>query len=546
MAGRDWRLTQKKHDMTTLYDLVANAPPNSPCVRVGDENVTYGEFRDRVRRVAGGLQRHGLRRGDCVALWFPNTVDWLVVAMACARSGLPVLCLNPRLGPLEIGDFIARARCKAIVLAASHGGKDNLALLSGVDAIKLAGLRLAVTQEGPPECIAGLASVSLPELASGEFDGEEQASGNDVCIIFSSSGTTSRPKLIQHSQKAAAAHAADVASAFGIQGGRARVYAGAPFCGAFGFTVAMGALAGHSAVVADERFDARDAVNTLDAERITHMFGTNEMLQRMLDAAGDGWRPQTLETFAHANFTPGLDTLPARAEAQGVRLRGCFGMSETFALFAAQPADGTLQRRVGTGGIPICREAKVRVRDLSSGQLLEAGEHGELEFYTPNLMLGYVGDEEATRRAITDDGFLRTGDVGYMGSDGGFTQLSRMGDVIRIGGYLVNPLEIEAVVSTYPGISACQVVEVPTEQGPRPVAFVTGHQGYRHDEPGLIAFLKVRLATFKVPVRFFEVPEFPVATGPNGTKVLKRELREQAVELIGRGTTDQPRAGGTR
>jgi fatty-acyl-CoA synthase len=532
--------------MPTIYDLIENAPANSPCVRIGDDVLTYGEFRDRVRCVAGGLQRQGLKRGDCVALWFPNTVDWLVVAVACARSGLSVLCLNLRLGPLEIGDFVTRTRCKAVVFAANHGAKNYLGVLSSVDARALAGLRLAVTHVGSPSQLAGLVSIGLPELTAGDPDSEEQGSEEDVCVIFASSGTTSRPKLIQHSQKAVAAHAADVAKTLGMRGEQARVYAGVPFCGAYGFTVAMGALAGHSVIVADETFDAKQAILTLDDQGITHMFGTNEMLQRMLDAAGEGWKPRTLKTFVHANFTPGLDALPARAEAHGVRLRGCFGMSETFALFAAQPDDGTLQRRAETGGLPIGTEGKVRVRDLSSGRLLEPGQPGELEFYTPNLMLGYVGDDDATRRAITDDGFLRTGDVGYLRPDGGFTQLSRMGDVMRIGGYLVNPLEIEDVIAGYPGISACQVVEVPTAQGPRPIAFVIGSEGYEHDEAGLLAFLKARLAIFKVPVRFFEVLEFPVTAGPNGTKVRKNELREQAVRLIALDACGQPSASRAR
>jgi fatty-acyl-CoA synthase len=515
--------------MTALYSLIEAAPAESICLQTDNAVLTYGAFRDRVRRLSGGLQRHGLRRGDGVAVWLPNTIDWLVAALAFARAGIQVLGINIRFGPSEIGDFISRATCKALVYAPRHAGKDYDAVLRCIPEEQLRSLEMAVTLGSPSRVLANVRSFNFDELATGEADGEEQAQGADPCIVFSSSGTTSRPKLIIHSQERLARHAMDVVRAFPLRGPGARVLVGVPFCGAFGYTVALAGLAGHCSITAPESFDAKLVVEMLDGHGITHMFGTNDMLQRMLDVAGLAWRPRTLQTFAHANFTPGLTALPARAEAQGVHLRGCFGMSETFALFATQPADAPLSRRAESGGIPNCQSAAVRVRNLETGELQPAGRQGELEIFSPNVMLGYLGDEAGTAKAFTEDGFFRTGDLAYLNDDGGFTHLSRIGDVIRVGGFLVNPLEIEETAIQVPGLTACQVVEVQTAQGSRPVAFVIGESGYRHDEAALIAFCKSRLAVFKVPVRFFEVDEFPVISGPNGTKVKKAELRQQAL-----------------
>jgi fatty-acyl-CoA synthase len=256
------------------------------------------------------------------------------------------------------------------------------------------------------------------------------------------------------------------------------------------------------------------------------------MLDRMLDAAGERWRPATLRTFVHANFTPGLHELPGRADAHGVPLRGAFGMSEIFGLFSNQRADAPLERRAQSGGFPNAAQARVRVRNPDTGALQPAMEQGELEILSPTVMVGYLGDAAATAKAFTNDGYLRTGDLGYMNEDGGFTHVSRMGDVIRVGGFLVNPLEIEETAMGVEGLAACQVVEVEASQSTRPVAFVIGKPGYSHDEAKLIAHCKSRLAIFKVPIRFFEVKEYPVTVGPNGTKVRKTELRLQAQTLL--------------
>lgn len=514
--------------MATLYSLLADVDSAAPCLRSGDHILGYGEFRERVRRVAGGLQRAGLKRGDCLALWLPNTADWLALAFACGRCGIDVLSVNLRFGPAEIGDFIARAGCRAIAYAPRHAGKDHEALLAAIDAAQLATVAVAITADGAPSGLPGRTTVGLQALLEGEPDGEEQGAGTDPCIVFSSSGTTSRPKLIVHSQERTAQHARDVAPRLGMLDGPSRVFLGVPFCGAFGYAVAITSFAGGACITVEDAFDPARAVRLFDEHRITHMFGTNDMVERILESGGPDWRPSELRTLVHANFTPGLVTVPARAEAQGLPMQGAYGMSEIFGLFAVQRADAPLPRRAESGGVPNAPQARIRVRHPDTGELLAPMEQGELEIFTPNVMLGYLNDPAATAKAFTPDGYLRTGDLGYVNGDGGFTHVSRIGDVIRVGGFLVNPLEIEETAMQVPGLVACQVVEVEAAQSTRPVAFVLVEPGHEHDEAALIAHCKSRLAIFKVPIRFYRLDEYPVTVGPNGTKVRKNELRQLA------------------
>lgn len=358
-------------------------------------------------------------------------------------------------------------------------------------------------------------------------------------MVFTTSGTTRAPKLVVHAQRGIAAHGRDVAAAFGLDRPSSVVQLLVPFAGAFGFAEMLGAVAAGCPMVVPPAFDAAECAHLARTHKVTNMVGTDDMLDRMLANAGEARPFPDLRFFGHANFNPALVDLPERAAARGVMLRGLFGMSETLALFAMQPEDADLARRRLAGGLPVSPRGRARVRDVASGALAPPGVHGEIELKGPSLMAGYLDDEAATRAVLTEDGFLRTGDLGYATDDGGFIHLGRMGDVLRLGGYLVNPLEIEATILENPSLGACQVVEAPAEGGVRPVAFVIPAQGAAVDEQAIIAHCRQRLAAFKAPVRVVAVAAFPTIEGPNGVKVKRDELRRMAQAAVGSGQRDR-------
>jgi len=133
---------------------------------------------------------------------------------------------------------------------------------------------------------------------------------------------------------------------------------------------------------------------------------------------------------------------------------------------------------------------------------------------------------------MRDDGFFKTGDLGYRLADGALIFTARANDALRIGGYLVSPLEIEEVVAALPGVTACQVVAVRGPSGsPRPVAFITGH-GPPIGEDAIIAHCASHLAKYKVPIRVIALDSFPQTDGPNGAKVKKAALRKLAEDVL--------------
>ena len=144
------------------------------------------------------------------------------------------------------------------------------------------------------------------------------------------------------------------------------------------------------------------------------------------------------------------------------------------------------------------------------------------------MFAGYFGDDAATRQAMTDDGYLRTGDLGYSEPDNAFTYLQRMSDTLRLSGFLVAPAEIETAVVDHPSVRDAQVVAVATPNGNRPVAFVVPADGEVVDEAAIIAHVGGRLAKFKTPVRIISVDAFPVTRSANGTKIQRAKLRDMA------------------
>jgi fatty-acyl-CoA synthase len=217
---------------------------------------------------------------------------------------------------------------------------------------------------------------------------------------------------------------------------------------------------------------------------------------------------------------------------RGLKIVGLFGMSEVQALIARQDESAPLPERGVAGGRLIAAGARVRARDPGSGEVLAHGVAGELEFDVPSRMVGYFENEKANRDAFTGDGWFRSNDLGYTTSDGRFAFVTRLGDALRLSGFLVSPAEIEDVLLEHESVASAQVVGADTAAGVKAVAFVIPKDGAAFDEQALIAHCAARIAKFKVPLRVRALQAFPVTPGANATKIQKSKLRELAQALL--------------
>ncbi len=523
---------------STLAALIGAAPETAGAIRYAGRAVTYGDLARRAAQVAGGLAALGIRPNDRVALWLPNAPAWLEMLFGLGHLGAVVVAVNTRFRAVEVADIVGRSRARALVLWPGFRNIDFLGILEAVDPAALDRLEAIILYdegEAPPKLPAALAGkrvLRYADLAAAPPLAASAGTADSGAAIFTTSGTTKAPKFVLHTQRSLVDHARAVAPAFGYGAPDAVMLQALPFCGVFGLSQALATFAARRPMALLPAFDAEAAARAIPAERVTHMNGSDEMYRRMLEAA-PGARPfPTLRRAGFAAFNSDPAEFVAFGDARGLPLAGLYGMSEIQALFASQSPDAPAADRARGGGTPVSPEARVRVRDPESGKILPDGESGEIEAKGPSLMAGYADDPAATEAAFTDDGYLRTGDLGYT-VPGGFVFLARMGDALRLGGYLVNPVEISSHIETHPAVVGCQVVGAKTKRGERAVAFVVKRAGAVAEEGALIAHCRSGLASFKCPEAIIFLDAFPVAESANGAKIQRAKLREWAKERLG-------------
>ncbi len=446
----------------------------------GDE-MRASELLDSSRTILACLRAQGFATGDRVALHRGNDRHAVELLLACALGELCAVAVNTRYSAAEVDDLVIRS-------GARHPDLD---------------------MSGP--------------AADDDAAGDRRDS---PYIVFTTSGTTSKPKMVLHHQRSIVDHAVDAARAFGYSGDDT-VLVALPLCGTFGLTSMMAAVAGGSRVLVHS-FDLAETVALTRREQITTMNGSDDMLHRLIDAGAD---LSHIRLAGYAQFNAALGDIAERAAEVGATLTGLYGMSEVQALFSLRDPGLDAVGRARAGGTLVSTAAAARVVD------------GELQLRGPSLFAGYLRegghaiDTDLTgRHFVADDAgttWFRTGDLADMDDARTFHYVSRLGDVLRLGGFLVAPVEITDVLVTAPGVAGAQVVAVDRASGARPVAFVLTEPGHAIDEQTVIDHCRERLARYKVPVRVIPLDTFPITDGPNGVKIRLTELRDMARDAIG-------------
>jgi len=495
-----------------------------------DREISYAEFDRLCANAADWLRTQGVGRGDRVAVWLVNRVEWLALLFALGRIGAAMMSVNTRFRAAEIEHVLARSAARLLVMQHNFRSIEFEAVLRDVDGAKLTALqRVAVLDGGPatPRTILGKPTVALalagdaPSVAAAAPD---QSSPDALAILFPTSGTTRGPKLVMHVQRAIALHAQRVAQAYGFMAPGTATLGTVPFCGTFGLVIAMTSFAAGAPLVMMDAFDAVRASELIRQRRLTHVFGTDEMLRRLLEVNPG---PAPFPSTRMCGFVLNQE-LALAAQQRALPIAGLYGSSEVQALFSCQPGGLPFDERVLAGGTPASPDAELRVRDAASGALLPVGSSGELEIRAPTNFVGYLDNPEANAKAIDADGFFRTGDIGRLRADGSFVFETRSGDAIRLGGFLVSPVEIEEVIRQLPGVADAQVVAVEIGQQMRCAAFVILHAGAAKVEAEVTAWVKARMAGYKVPARVWFVDTYPVTHSANGDKIQRARLRDVA------------------
>jgi fatty-acyl-CoA synthase len=525
-----------------LIEARMESAPESTAFFEGGRTVTVAQFHARCCQTLAWLHAQGVKPGDRVAVWLVNRTEWLALLFALARLGATVVSVNTRYRSEEVSHILRKSAARLMVCQPGFRKLDFAEILSGIAPETLPALEGVIVldaDENTPPALLGKPVYHFPaSAANAAAPGPDLSNPDVVTILFTTSGTTKGPKLVMHPQRTLVAHARSCARGYGLDQPDSVMLAMLPFCGVFGLNGALAAFAGGAPVVLMDAFDGERAARLAQSHRVTHTFGSDEMYQRMADATS-GARPfPSARLFGFGAFTSSFDAYALQAWSRGIPLVGLYGSSEVLALFSAQPFTLPVEARIQGGGRPIAGvEATVRVRDTASGELLPPGQSGELEILAPGNFIGYFEDAEATAGATTPDGYFRTGDLGHLRGDGTFVYETRMGDAIRLGGFLVNPVEIEAVLKRFDGVADAQVVAIELDGRMRVVAFVIPQTDATLTESDLMSRMAEQTAPFKIPARIWFVSEYPVTLSSNGVKTQRNKLREMAMRLIEQATS---------
>ncbi|UVO38498.1 AMP-binding protein [Bradyrhizobium arachidis] len=516
-------------DDVSLQSLIGSESHTDPVLVFDGRPVSRAEFSRMVGQTTAWLAAQGIGKGDVVAVWLVNRVEWIALLFAAARLGAIVAAVNTRYRSAEVAHLLKLSGAKLLVVEAAFRSIDFASILAGIGKDEVPALqKLAVV--GADAIPAQWSCVRFDAFDKPYPPAPTQDDIDLPVLLYTTSGTTKGPKLVAHSQRTLASHARAVAGALQLSQQRHSLLAMLPFCGTFGMTSLLGFIASGATVHVLDAFEATPALKILSERKITHSFGSDEMFRRIL-ALTDVPRPfPQLEVCGFAAFQPGWRELAAEAESRGLPLFGLYGSSEVQALFSiARPGDAFADRIEG-GGWPMSPDAKVRVRDTETGALAAPGVSGEIEISAPSRFLGYFNNPDATRDAITADGFFRTGDIGRI-RGGAFVYETRAGDAMRLGGFLVAPGEIEDELKSCDGVADAQVVAVDLKGQARCVAFVIPAKTSPQQDM-LTARLRERIAGYKVPARIYVVHSFPVTDSANGVKIQRAKLRAMAMERI--------------
>jgi fatty-acyl-CoA synthase len=526
--------TERERSKTVpqLLDRAARNGANAGIIW-NDRTVPYAEIASESRRLARGLLDIGLSSGDHVAIWMPNSPQFVSAFFACARIGVAVMMVNSRLSGVELADIVNRSNAKALFYSPDVPGASYRETFASVDPGTVAQLELVI--EIDPRQATGETlqkrTLSFHDLIRAAPLQRDLCTAESAALLYSTSGSTGPSKLVLHTHASVANHAQDIAGWLGLEGNDTVSLIAIPLAGAYGFTQAMAAIASGHPLVLMEKFEAASTFEALRKHRVTNFGAFDEVIIKLLEISNETPPFPSLKTCLFGIFTPGYADFESECEQRGIRLIGLYGSSELQACCIAQKLDAPFADRIRAGGFPVSHHGKVRVRHLETGDLCPAGVSGEIEIFAPSRMAGYFGNDKATKERITPDGFYRTGDTGTPLADGSVAFEGRMEEILRLSGYMVPTAEIETVIRNSTGVDDCKVVGILTEAGARPVCFFVKEPDGSVDLDALRAECAARLARFKQPIAFYAVNEFPLVNSLNAPKVDKQRLKRVAQDI---------------
>ncbi|MCZ7535790.1 MAG: AMP-binding protein [Acidimicrobiia bacterium] len=497
-------------NLASILLAAASAEPASPALLCDAEWLSFAELDDTSRRLARCVAEKA-RRGDRVAIVAGNE-PWFVAAyLGTLAAGAVAVPLNPSSPAPELTDEMAAVGAVMVLATApfAERARDAAAAAPGTPEVLVL----------DAETRAGRLSVEPMQVA--------EVAGDDLAVLLFTSGTGGRPKAAMLTHACLAANLEQVQGHPGLALHVDDVVLGVlPCFHVFGLNVVLGlALAAGRPVALADRVDAASQVARIRADGVTVIAAVPAMYASWLaldddDAPPDSFSRVRLAVSGAAAL--GLEVPAAMRERFDLVIHEGYGLTEASPIVTTAAVDGS--EHPGSIGPPLAG-VEVRLVDVDGADALE-GDPGEIWVRGPNVFAGYWGEPEATAAVLTEDGWLRTGDVAVADAGGWLTLVDRVKDLVIVSGFNVYPAEVEEALLSHPDVAAVAVVGEPSPRtGEAVVAFVVPSAGADPDPAALVRHAGTRLARYKLPARVEVVDDLPRSWGG---KVLRRVLRAEA------------------
>ncbi|KAA9027065.1 class I adenylate-forming enzyme family protein [Niallia endozanthoxylica] len=524
---------------------------------IGEEQSwTYNETKNLSIKLAAGLMDLGVRRGDHIALIFPNYPEFIFSKLGSAIAGCITVPLNYRLKKEELSYLISQSDSSYIITLDRWNQFDYVSILKelcpevfeGKQSSTFPNLKRIIvfspegkTYEGTTDFYELIHSIA--DNQSNEFLVRYEKDSNDhvldVTDIMYTSGTTSLPKgvLVTHDMIWRSALGTSISR--GYQEGR-RIFVPIPFYHCFGYIVGLVAVSMvGGCIIIQHDFEEYKALSIIEKHRVEDILCVPTIGLRLLNA----YRLKEYDISSLKSMYCAGSEVPAHIwkslkEDMGIEeLNTGYGMTEIAAgVLQTDPTDELyyLNQYVGRpipGGHVGLKELngkniEFKVTDLDTGEILSFGKEGELICRGPMVTKGYYNKPEETLKTIDSDGWLHTGDLGVIDENGYISLTGRIKEIYRIGAENVAPKEIEDIITSHPKVNQAYVIGVPCPlMGEVGMAWIVLEQGESATKEEMLSYVSDKLARFKIPkyIRFVTQEELPI----NGTgKIQKFKLKE--------------------
>jgi fatty-acyl-CoA synthase len=541
-----------------LLDLRAAELGDHPAMVFPDHQVSYAGLAERADFFARGLLAAGLEPGETVGILLPNCVDAIAALFGAAKAGLYPVPVNARYKSLELADLIRHSRMRLMFISPPDPGSpaapdfpallaEAFPALAGQDRTALAlddapHLRQIVLlgENAPPgfatEADFAAAGAVVPD---GDLLRRRQlVKVRDPAVVMYTSGTAAEPKGALLSHEALIRFADGTKETRFFLTSEDRIWTALPMFHIGGIAFSVATIYAGATLVHTGFYRPELALDQIAALRCTIVLAAFETI----------WLPvvnqpdfndrdlSSVRIVMTVGVTERLRDMASRLP-DAVQV-SCFGMTEASSFLSLSYLTDTLEQRVTTGGHPM-PGMECRIVDPVTGADLPPDTEGEMLFRGSNCFSGYLHDPELTAQVFDDEGWFHTMDVATMDPDGRVTFVSRLKDMLKVGGENVSAAAVESYLLRHPAISIVQVVSAPDDYYVEvPAAFIQLKPGTAATEEEIIAFCVGKIATFRVPryVRF--ITEWPMS----GTKIKKAILRDMiAADLKDQGITRAPR-----